>query len=91
MSIHSTLAFTLVLYFQLIQTGSVLLVLRLSSVLGFPLYKDTANGRDATHQLYSFAIEFGLAPACLYTRLESSLVPAGSLTAQVLQKKKHNL
>ena len=39
---------TLVLFKQLIQTGSV---------LGFPLYKDTGNGRAATHQLYSFAIE----------------------------------
>ena len=41
------------------QTGSVLLLLPLSSVLGFPLYEDTANGRAATHQLYSFAIEVG--------------------------------
>ena len=30
------------------------------SVLGFPLYEDTANGRAATHQLYSFAIEVWL-------------------------------
>ena len=50
------------LYKQLIQTGSVLLLLLLSSVPGFPLYEDTANGRAATQQLYSFAIEFGLAP-----------------------------
>ena len=40
----------------------MLQLLPLSSVLGFPLYEDTANGRAATHQLYSFAIEFGLAP-----------------------------
>ena len=39
------------------QTGSVLLLLLFSSVLGFPLYEDTANGRATTHQLYSFAIE----------------------------------
>ena len=45
------------LYKQLFQTGSVLLLLPLSSVLGFPLYKDTVIGRAATHQLYSFAIE----------------------------------
>ena len=38
-------------------TGSVLLLLPLSSVLGFPLYEDTANGRAATHKLYSFTIE----------------------------------
>ena len=35
----------------------MLLLLLLSSVLGFPLYDDTANGRAATHQLYSFVIE----------------------------------
>ena len=53
---------TLVLYKQLIQTGSVLQLLPKFSVLGFPLYEDTANGRAATHQLYSFAIEVGFAP-----------------------------
>ena len=47
---------TLVLYKQLIPTGFVLLLLPLSSVLGFPLYKNKDNGRAATHQLYSFAI-----------------------------------
>ena len=56
-SINFTHDYTLVLYKQLMQTGSVLLLLPLSSVLGFPLYEDTANGRAATHQLYSFAIE----------------------------------
>ena len=50
------------LYTQLIQTGSVLLLLPFSTVLGFTLHKDTANGRAATHQLYSFAIEIGFAP-----------------------------
>ena len=40
----------------------MLLLLLLSSVLGFPLYKDTINVRAATHQLFSFAIKFGLAP-----------------------------
>ena len=55
-SIHPTLDCTLVLYFQPIQTGSVLLLLPLSFVLAFPLYKDTANGRAPTFQLYSFAI-----------------------------------
>ena len=59
-SIHFTHGCTHVLYKQLIQTGSVLLLLLLSSVLGFPLYKDTANERAATHQLYSFAIEVWL-------------------------------
>ena len=48
------------LYKQLIQTVSVLLLLQHSSMLGFPLYEDTANGRAATHQLYSFAVEIGL-------------------------------
>ena len=58
-SIHFTHDYdcTLVLYHQLIQTGSVLLLLPLSSMLGFPIYEDTADGRAATHQLYSFAIE----------------------------------
>ena len=31
-------------------------------VLGVPLYEDTADGRAATPRLYSFVIEFGLAP-----------------------------
>ena len=57
------------LYKQLIQTGSVLLLLPLSSVLGFPLYEDTANGRAATHQLYSFAIEFGLIKVKMFVLL----------------------
>ena len=45
------------LYKQLIQTDSVLLLLPLSSVLGFFLFEDTYNGRATKHQLYSFAIE----------------------------------
>ena len=53
---------TIVLYKQLMQTGYVLLLLPLTSVLGFPLYEDTSNGRATKHQLYSLAIEFGLAP-----------------------------
>ena len=32
-------------------------MLKLSSVLGFPLYKDTTDGRAATQQVYSFAID----------------------------------
>ena len=36
-----------------------LLSLLLSSVLGFPLYLSTANGRATAHQLYCFAIEVG--------------------------------
>ena len=63
---HFTHDCTLVLYTQLIQTGSVLMLLPFSTELGFTLHRDTANGRAATHQLYSFAIEFGLAPM-LYT------------------------
>ena len=43
-SIYFTYDCTLLLYEQLIHTGSVLLLLLHSSVLGFPLYKDTANG-----------------------------------------------
>ena len=50
------------IYSQLIQTGSVLLLLPLSSVPGFPLYEDTDNGRAATHQLFSFVIEVWFAP-----------------------------
>ena len=46
------------LYKQLTQSGSVLLLLLLFSALGFPLYEDTADGRAATQQLYSFTIEF---------------------------------
>ena len=30
-----------------------------SSVVSFPLYENTAKGRTATHQLYSFAIKAG--------------------------------
>ena len=59
----------LVLYKQLIQTGSVLLLLLLSSVLGFPLYEDTANGRAATHQLNSFVKEVWYAPMDTATHL----------------------
>ena len=40
-------------YTQLTQTGSVLLLLPFSTVLGFTLYdyEDTASGKAATHQL----------------------------------------
>ena len=48
-SIHFTNGCTLVLYKQLIQTGSVLMLLPLFSLLNFPLYKDTANVRADTH------------------------------------------
>ena len=61
-SIHFTHDCTLVLYKQLIKTGSVLLLLPLSSVLGFPFYKDTCHGRAAKHQLYIIAIEALHAP-----------------------------
>ena len=56
-SIHFTHDCKVVLYKQLIQTCSVLLLLPLSFMLGFPLYEETGNGRAATHQPYSFAIE----------------------------------
>ena len=46
-SIDFTYKFTLVLYKQLMQTGFVLMLLPLSSVLGFSLYEDTVNGRAA--------------------------------------------
>ena len=49
-------------YKQLIKTGSVLQLLSFSSVLGFQLYKDNNDGRAATNQLYSFAIEVWYAP-----------------------------
>ena len=58
-SIHFTHDCTLVLSAKLIQTGSVLLLLPLSSVLGFSLYEDTAKGRAAIHNLYSLATEVG--------------------------------
>ena len=48
---------TLVLYMQLIQTGSMLLLLPFYTVLGFTLYEDTGNRRAATHQPLSFDIE----------------------------------
>ena len=54
MSIHFTHDCTLVLYSQLIQTGSVLLLLQFSTVLGFTLNEDLGYGRAATHKLYSF-------------------------------------
>ena len=68
-SSHFTHDCTLVLYKQLIQTGSVLGVLLLSSVLGFPLYEDTADGRAAIHQLYSFAIDVGFGANVINTFL----------------------
>ena len=46
-----------VLYKQLIQTGSVLPLLPVYTVLGFPLYEDTGDGMAARHQLYSSAID----------------------------------
>ena len=61
-SIHFTHDCTLVLYKQLIKTGSVLLLLPLFSVLGFPFYEDTGHGRAAKHQLYIIAIEALYAP-----------------------------
>ena len=61
---------------QLIQTGSVLLLLPLSSVLRLPLYEDTANGRAAKHQLYSFAIDvwFGANGAVCSSLVQSVVV-----------------
>ena len=44
---------TLVLYKQLIQTGSVLQLLQKFSVLGFPLYEDTADDTIAVQALLS--------------------------------------
>ena len=73
------------LYKQLIQTGSVLLLLLLSSVLGFPLYKDTANGRAATHQLYSFAgVWFGAAGLAWKGTISQSLADIASPRLAVL-------
>ena len=43
----------LVLYKQLIQTGSVLLLLILSSVLRFPLYEETGNGSIPGHRAHT--------------------------------------
>ena len=48
---------TLVLYMQLIQTGSMLLLLPFHTVLGITLYEDTGNRRAATHQPLSSNIE----------------------------------
>ena len=44
-------------YEHLIKTGSVLLLLPFSTVLGFTPDENTGNGRAAPNQLYSFAIE----------------------------------
>ena len=44
---------------QLIQTGSGLLLLPISTVLG---REDTGDGRAATNQLYGFAMEVWLTP-----------------------------
>ena len=49
-------------------------VLLLSSVLGFPLYEGTADGRAATHQLYSFAIDVGLGANELTSLLATALL-----------------
>jgi hypothetical protein len=59
-SIYFTYDCTHLLYEQLIHTGSVLLLLLHSSVLGSPLYKDTANGsRQAQNSfIYTFPREF---------------------------------
>ena len=59
---HFTHDCTLVLYAQLIQTGSLLLLFPFSIVLGFTLYEDTGNGRAAKHQLYSSAKEAWYTP-----------------------------
>ena len=53
---------TIVLYAQLIQTGSALLLLPCSPVLGFTLVKGTGDGIASTHQLYSSAMEVWYAP-----------------------------
>ena len=70
---------------QLIKTGSVLLLLPLSSVMGFPLYRDTAVGRAATLQLYSFVIEvwFG-------ANARNTSIPTGVLSFQVVFVNKFN-
>ena len=74
-SVHFTHDCTLVLNAQLIQTGSVLLLLPLFTVLGFTLYKDTGERRAVTHQLYSSAIEVWYAPMlgtiALFTKFPS--------------------
>ena len=57
-----TVQCTLVLYMKLIKTDSVLILLLISSVMGWTLSKDTANGRATTHQLYISAIEVWDAP-----------------------------
>ena len=65
--IHFTHDCTLVLFVQLIKTGSVLTLLPLSTVLGFTLYEDTGNGKATKHQLYSSAIKVWYAPMTLAT------------------------
>ena len=57
MSIHFNHDCRLALYAKLIQTGSVLLLLPFCTWLSFTLYEDTDDGKAATHQLYSLAIE----------------------------------
>ena len=56
-SIYLTYNRTFVLYAHLIQTGSVMLLLLFSTLLGIKLYEDTGNGRAATDHLYNSALE----------------------------------
>ena len=64
-TIHFTHDCTIVVYAQLIQTGFVLLLLQLSTVLCFTLYKDTGDGRAVTHQLYSSTLKVLYTPMIL--------------------------
>ena len=54
---------THVLYAQLVQTGSALLLLQVYNMLGFTLYsKDTGDGRAVRHKLYRYAMEVWSVP-----------------------------
>ena len=61
-SIHFTHDCTFLMYTQLVENGSGLMLLPFSTLLGIPLFWDTGQGRAATHQLYSSAIQVWYAP-----------------------------
>ena len=62
----STNVCTLALYKQLFLTGSVLLLLSLSTVLGFPLYEDTVMGGSSLTSFIALLRKFGLARIEIY-------------------------
>ena len=56
-------------------------MLLFSTVLGFTLYKDTGDGRGATHQIYSPAKQIWYTPLVLY--MYRAVQPAAVQSAAV--------